>query len=205
MKKFLSLVMSFVMVLSVSIPMYASANTLEASDGSLSTTEIESLISDTMFDLDLDDGATETYILYKNENGKAVIEEYNEEIMPLLDYTPGDGVLEYAVFHLGFKNWTSTTGDLYYTLTADEFIKTVAGTAYVKNTSVLYTIINGPYYEDSWYHTISGGSRNITRALKDDINVGDEEEVKVGFESVTITTVGGRGGSFSNNSKIVQK
>ena len=208
MKKLLTAILSLTILCTLSPLAYASSAAEPAdSDGSLSVSEIESLICDSSFSLDAEDGATATYIIYKDESGNAVIEAYDSEIMPCLDYTPGDGVLEYAVFHLGFKNWTSTstTGDLYYTLTADEKIQTVAGTAYVENPSALYTLLHGAYYKDTWYHTIKGGSTYISKSLEDDIDVGDIDEVKVGFESVTITTTENRGGSFVNSSKLVTK
>lgn len=188
MKKFLSSTLSIVMLSSLltSTCVASPAKTIDSSN-SFSESELESLINNTAFLLDAEDGATATYIIYKDKNGDAVITDYDSEIMPYLDYEPGDGVLEYAVFHLGFKNWTSssTTGDLYYTLTADERIKTVAGTAYVEHPNLLVSLIQGPYYKDSWYHSIPGGSTYISKTLKDDIDVGNINEVS--FASLAIT------------------
>lgn len=177
----------------------SSVPTFAANTEGLNESEIQEAINNFSASIDVEDGAT--FIAYKNTNNDVVIGEYTPEITKSLSYTPGDGVLEYAVFHLGFNNWTNSTGSLYYTITADEYLKTVAGTAYVKENTALFP---DTYYEDKWYTTLNPATTTATRTLAS-VNVGSATKVKVGFKNVTFTTLKGEGGSFTNQSKVVYK
>lgn len=167
--------------------------TYVANNNEFDETEIQKAIDDFSANVDIENKAT--FIAYKNEKDDIAVSEFSPEITESLTYTPGDGVLEYAVFHIGFNNWKNTTGDLYYTITCDELLKTVAGTAYVKEKNLLFP---ETYYEDKWYDTLNPATTTATRILKSNIYVGNVTEVKVGFKNVTFTTLADRGGSFSN-------
>lgn len=147
---------------------------------------------------ELKDGIT--VLLRFNSDGTCT-----ETVFDKLDDVPqltkvSDGKLEWAVFHLGFRNWSGKRGDLYYDIEADEALDRVRGRAYVKSVSVF----GSTYYNDSFSKNLSGSHRSSS-TIKEDINVGNSKEVLVGYSGVTFTTKAGAGGSFQSKSKIVKK
>lgn len=112
-----------------------------------------------------------------------------------------DGELEWAVFHLGFNNWTDTTNSLYFTVSADEPMSKVYGTAYVDATSLLFP---KSYYNSSFTKYL-GSAFTATRTLASNIDVGDETEVRIGFKNVILVTTAGDNGSFVNTAQTVYK
>lgn len=80
-------------------------------------------------------------------------------------------------------------------------MSTVAGNAYVKSTSILFPTT---YYSNSFSKSLYG-SMNTSRTLKDDVDTGDKDKVRVGFSGVVLTTVAGETGYFSNTSQVVKR
>lgn len=149
----------------------------------------------------LSDGVT--VVLTKNEDGtfeQTIFYDTDLAAIPQPMAT-SDGELEWAIFHLGFNDWNDDTGRLYFTISADEPMSTVAGNAYVKSTSILFPTT---YYSNSFSKSLYG-SMNTSRTLKDDVDTGDEDKVRVGFSGVVLTTVAGETGYFSNTSQVVER
>lgn len=144
-----------------------------------------------------------TIVLSRNEDGTFDQTTYYGDdalYVPQIAAT-ADGVLEWAKFHLGFVDWNDDTGRLYYTISADEPMSYISGNAYVRSTSILFP-------EDFFNQSFSSnlyGSMNTGRTLHDDVDTGDEEKVRIGFSGVTLTTVAGEKGSFSNSSQVVER
>lgn len=149
----------------------------------------------------LSDGVT--VVLTKNEDG--TFEQtifYDTDLAGIPQpMATSDGELEWAIFHLGFNDWNDDTGRLYFTISADEPMSTVAGNAYVKSTSILFPTT---YYSNSFSKSLYG-SMNTSRTLKDDVDTGDKDKVRVGFSGVVLTTVAGETGYFSNTSQVVKR
>ena len=149
----------------------------------------------------LSDGVT--VVLTKNEDGtfeQTVSCDTDIASIPQPMAT-ADGELEWAAFHLGFNDWNDDTGRLYFTISADEPMSKVKGNAYVQSTSILFP---ATYYSDSFDEAL-GGSMNTSCTLKDNVDTGDEDKVRVGFSSVVLTTVANEKGYFSNTSQVVER
>lgn len=149
----------------------------------------------------LSDGVT--VVLTKNEDGtfeQTVFYDTNIASIPQPMAT-ADGILEWAAFHLGFNDWNDDTGRLYFSISADEPMSKVTGNAYVKSTSILFP---ATYYSDSFDKELNG-SMNTGRTLRDNVDTGDEDKVRVGFSSVVLTTVADEKGYFSNTSQVVER
>lgn len=141
----------------------------------------------------LNDGVT--VVLTRNEDGTFEQTSYDDvKQIPMLAST-ADGILEWAIFHLGLKN---STHDLYFTLSADEPVKVVWGEAYVKSTNLLASTT---YYSNSFYEEVYSSSSS--RTIKSGIDTKDATKVIVGFKNAALKTIAGETGSFSNNSKTV--
>ena len=114
-----------------------------------------------------------------------------------------DGVLDYAMLHVGLENWKNQAVSVYYYLQTDEYIFGVTqGTAYVSDTSVL-----NPKTYGSWSMVSSAGvldTWEIRRTLAR-VNVGTSTKVKVGFKNVIFKLKVGTSHSMPNNSKIVSQ
>lgn len=144
-----------------------------------------------------------TIVLTKNEEGifeQTVYYDIDFSSIPQPTAT-ADGELEWAVFHLGFNNWNDDTGRLYFTISADEPMSKVTGNAYVKSTSWLFP---ETFYSDSFSKKLSG-SMNTSRTLKEKVDTGDEEKVRVGFSSVVLLTTADEKGYFSDTSQVVER
>lgn len=132
-------------------------------------------------------------LITKNSEGdysQEVVEDLSQIAVPA---ATADGVLEWAVFHVGLKDWTSTSNCLYYTLSADEYVRSIDGIVYVKPTNLL---TNKYYYRN--YLPSEVYSNNTSRVIKNNIDVENATRVVVGFENVTIKAISGDSGSFKN-------
>lgn len=153
----------------------------------------------------LQDGIT--VLVKMNDDGTYTQKVYNEEEnIPSQYSTPGqgtgaDGVLSWAVFHLGFKYWTNYSNDLYYTISSDEPMNIVRGTAYVKSTSIL----NPKTYYNKPFTGYLRGSTNTSRSLKEGVDMDGATAVIVGFSNVKMTTVAGKTASFGSASQVVKR
>lgn len=144
-----------------------------------------------------------TVVLVKTEDGTFEQTVYYNTDLASIPQTmdTADGELEWAAFHLGFNNWNNDTGRLYFTISADEPMSKVTGNAYVKSTSILNP---QTFYSDSFDKNLNG-SMNTSRTLKEKVDTGDEEKVRVGFSSVVLVTVADEKGYFSNASQVVKR
>lgn len=142
-----------------------------------------------------------TVVITKNNVGEFEQNVYYDmSNIPMMCAT-ADGELEWAAFHLGFKDWNEHTNDLYYTVSADEPLVNICGRAYVKSTSVLNPI----YYHDDIFEHDLPYSTVASRDLAWDIDTGDEEKVRVGFTGVIIKSSHGQTGAFLNKSLLVDR
>ena len=144
-----------------------------------------------------------TIVLIKNEDGtfeQRVCYDTDFESIPQ-PMAAADGELEWASFHLGFNDWNDDTGRLYFTIAADEPMSKVTGNAYVKSTSFLRP---KTFYSDSFDKKLNG-SMNTSRTLKDNVDTGDVEKVRVGFSNVVLVTIADEKGYFSNTSQVVER
>lgn len=147
----------------------------------------------------LSDGVT--VLLTFNDDGTYNQSVYTDESAVPVPTATADGELEWATFHLGFKDWNNDTGDLYFTVSADEAMRKVRGDAYVKSTGVLFSTY---YYDDSFSESLYS-PYNTSRTFATDIDTEDETKVRVGFKNVILYTTAGDTGSFSNFSQIVSR
>lgn len=109
-----------------------------------------------------------------------------------------DGVIDWAIFHLGFN----FDGTLYFTIQSDEPLERVSGNAYVKSTSIL----NPTTYYDKPFSIGLGGSTATSRFLTQRMSFnGNDSSVRVGFKNVVITAISGDSVAMPNNSKVVKK
>lgn len=139
-------------------------------------------------------------LITQNNDGSYSQEVFDDLSQIAVPTATEDGVLEWAVFHLGLKDWTSSSNCLYYTLSADEFIKTISRTAYVRPTNLL---INDYYYNKSLPSEVY--SSNTSRVLQYNIDVEGDTKVVVGYKNVVIRTMSGGTGSFTNSQKTVSR
>lgn len=147
---------------------------------------------------DLKDGVS--IVMTKDENGDVysyVCE--NIEGVPMT-CSFDDGSIEVAILHVGFKNWNSNKGSLYFSFECDEATTSLQGNFYVKTT--------GWFPKTYWSGSNSYnmfGCFATTRYIKQGIDVGDADVVRVGFNSVTFKSVYGEKGWFSNVAQNVYK
>lgn len=111
-----------------------------------------------------------------------------------------DGIIDWAKFHLGFKDWTNYSNELYFTVTSDEPLKRITGNAYVKSTSVW-----GPTYFDEDFDENLNGSSNTGRQLSSGVDTEDDTKVRVGFKNVWLMSISGDYCVFENDSIIVER
>lgn len=142
-----------------------------------------------------------TVVLTKTADGTFEQNIYYDTFSIPRPRATADGVLEWAEFHLGFNDWNDDTGRLYFTISADEPMYGVSGSAYVKSTSVLHP---ATFYSDTFDKYLNG-SMNTSRTLYEDLYTEDEEKVRVGFSGVVLVTLAGDKGNFSNASQIVNR
>lgn len=149
--------------------------------------------------LENEDGISIVFV--RNEDGSYSSYEINSNFNFPLPCSEGvDGVIEWAVFHLGFKDWNDN-GDLYFTITADEPLRYIQGEVYIKSMDFLFP---KKYLQRSFYNYL-GGSSNTSRFLSQNVDVGGDSSVRVGFRGVTITAISGDTASIPDNSKVVYK
>ncbi|MBA4688179.1 MAG: hypothetical protein H2184_13570 [Candidatus Galacturonibacter soehngenii] len=197
-KRFFSVCLSLAISSAIAMP---SVTVNAASEQPIQVEDITATINQ------LTDGIT--IVLTKNEDDTFNQKVYYNTLMPqsitttsnLKPMATADGVLEWAVFHLGFKNWNDDTGDLYYTISADEPMYSVSGDAYVKSTSILFP---KSFYKDSFSSRLYS-STNTSRTLETDVDTEDEKKVRVGFSNVVLETIAGEYGYFANSSQIVER
>lgn len=142
-----------------------------------------------------------TVLIVFNDDGSWSQFVYDNEATIPVPAATADGELEWAKFHLGFKDWNNDTGDLYFTVSADEAMSKISGTAYVESTSWLFP---KSYYDSSFSEKLYS-SYNTSRTLATDVDTEDETEVRVGFRNVILSTIAGDSGAFSNSSQIVER
>ncbi len=142
-----------------------------------------------------DYGQVETF---DNEHTQSIYT--NPEDVPMLLAT-ADGVIDWAEFHLGFKDWTNYSNELYFNVSSDEPLDKIEGKAYVKSTSILNP---EEYYSDSFEAKLYGSS-NTGRQLSSGVDTKDATKVRVGFKSVWLMTISGDYCKFKNDSIIVEK
>lgn len=174
-----------------------------------SVEEDELQIQDIEVSIDqLSDGVT--VLLTRNEDGTFDQTVFYDDVVFSEDIiadnvnqtrATADGVLEWATFHVGFNNWNNDTGRLYYTVSADEPMYNITGSAYVKSTSILFPTT---YYSSS-FSSLLYGYTTASRVLDDDVDTGDEDKVRVGFSSVTMNTVAGETAYFGSGSQVVER
>ena len=149
---------------------------------------------------DQSDGGITVVIIF-NDDGTYEQTVYSNLSSVSVPAATADGELEWAIFHLGFKDWNDDTGDLYFTVSADEPMWKISGTAYVRSTSILFPSY---YYNDPFSENLYS-SYNSSRILATDIDTEDETEVRVGFKNVILYTIAGDTATFSNASQIVSR
>lgn len=198
MKKLLSIVMTLVVLTQFSTAFAYDAKSND--DQKLTSDDITMALENTEVVFSEEDGTTATLYIYKDEEGNVV----TSESMPTTragNYA--DGVLDYAMLHVGLENWKNQAVSVYYYLQTDEYIFGVTqGTAYVSDTSVL-----NPKTYGSWSMVSSAGvldTWEIRRTLAR-VNVGTSTKVKVGFKNVIFKLKVGTSHSMPNNSKIVSQ
>ena len=130
------------------------------------------------------DGIT-IYVTFDQKGNVTKKETFTGHISIPQTKNTADGVLEWAIFHLGFKDWTTDNGDLYYTATCDEPMYSASCNAYVKSTNILFPSV---YYNGN-FSNLMYSSANTSRAITYNINTDNEETVRVGFKNVVIITV----------------
>lgn len=113
----------------------------------------------------------------------------------------GDGVVDSLTFHVGFKDWAYSSGDLYYTVACDEPMYKVKGSAYVKNTSELTPVT---FYSGSFTKYLMGSVLS-SDSLEDDINTETSTLVRVGFSKVYVDTVAGQTIFLGSGSSLVAR
>lgn len=187
-KKILSIITSIILVTCFSLNVFAQESHEARADMSLA----EVVKAETG-----DEGIT--IALIRNDDGSYSSYEIASETSFYTAYSEGiDGVIDWAVFHLGFKDWNDD-GDLYYTITADEPLSYIQGYVYIKSTDILFpkTYLGRSFSNELW------GSQNTSRFLSQNVDVGGDSSVRVGFSGVTITAISGDTASIPNNSKVV--
>lgn len=185
-KNILSIIISMILIICFSVNVYAQEQGEDVTD----MNPLQSVI-------DENDGITIVFVRENDESYSSY--EIDSETNFYRTYSEGiDGVIDWAVFHLGFKDWNDD-GDLYYTITADEPLKYIRGNVYIKSTNVLFP---KTYLSRSFSHNLYGSS-NTSRFLSQNVDVGGDSSVRVGFSGVTITAISGDTASIPNNSKVV--
>ncbi len=192
MKKFLSMAMVVSMLFGASLTTYAdeistqSSQNFELQDIELSSDKLADGVSVVM---NIDDNGNVSQQVYCGDF------ESQREVK-----ATADGVLEWAIFHLGFNDWNEDTGRLYFTIEADEPITYVVGNAYVKSTSLISSIY---YYNDvindNMYKQFKG-----TRVVCENVDTGSADKVRVGFSNLSFGTIASYG-SFANDSVVVNR
>lgn len=196
MKKIRKLVSLVAIVSLLILPLNVSANSND-----VYSTPIE--ISTTVDQLQ--DGVT--VLVKMKDDGTYTQKVYTEEEnIPSQYSTPGhgtgaDGILNWATFHVGFKNWTNYSNDFYYTITSDEPMSVVKGTAFVKSPSIFFP---KTYFNRSFTHSL-GGSTRLSKSLKEGVDVDGATEVVVGFQNVVMTTIAGDKANFGSAQQLVER
>lgn len=193
MKNFLKIIASISMAICIiATPAHAFASSAKVPQ-KMSLSEIEVTAAQ------LSDGIT--VLLTRNDDGTYTQSIYtNPEDVPMLLAT-ADGVIDWAEFHLGFKDWTNYSNELYFNVSSDEPLDKIEGKAYVKSTSILNP---EEYYSDSFEAKLYGSS-NTGRQLSSGVDTKDAIKVRVGFKSVWLMTISGDYCKFKNDSIIVEK
>lgn len=188
-KKFLAPIVTIVLLFSFSL------NTFAQEDVTNSANTIEQISDDQLSD----DGIS--ILIIRNDDGSYRSSEVSADQLMISPCSEGvDGVIDWAVFHLGFKDWNDD-GDLYFTVSADEPLSNVSGYVYVKSTSIFSPTT---YYGNSFSRNLLGSS-NTSRFLSQNIDVNGDSSVRVGFTGVTIVALSGDAAAIPNNSKVVYK
>lgn len=199
MKKLLSIVMTLVVLTQFSTAFAYDAKSND--DQKLTSDDITTALENTEVVFSEEDGTTATLYIYKDEEGNVVTSESMPTTRAGGNYA--DGVLDYAMLHVGLENWKNQAVNVYYYLKTDEYIYGVTqGTAYVSGTSRL-----NPKTYGSWSMVSSAGALDtweIRRTLAR-VNVGTSTEVKVGFKNVIFKLKVGTTHSMPNNSKTVSQ
>ncbi len=143
-----------------------------------------------------------TVYFHFDKQGNVVDNYVKHGNLPTVKYiAPNDGIIDVAIFHLGFTEWKNSTGRLYYTIKADEHISNASGRAYVKSTSFF-----GPtYYDESFNHYFNQKSTGFSKSLKSKVYVGNETKVRVGFKNVKMRAVADKFAYLTDSSSIVEK
>lgn len=147
---------------------------------------------------ELSDGIT--IFITRNSDGTYNQTVYDDASVIPVPMATADGVLEWAEFHVGFKDWTNYAGDLYFTVKADEPMLKISGKAYVSPLNALLKDYHNKEFSSNLY-----SSYNTSRTLAEDVDTGDATRVKVGFKTVILWTSTGDEGAFENASKIVER
>lgn len=193
MKRFLKIITSFSIIACMMLtPVHAFASSSKATQKVL-LPEIEVTAAQ------LSDGIT--VLLTRNDDNTYTQTIYtNPADVPMLLAT-ADGVIDWAEFHLGFKDWTNYSNELYFNVSSDEPLDKIEGKAYVKSTSYLNP---EEYYSDS-FKTNLYGSSNTGRQLSSGVDTKDATKVRVRFKDVWLMAISGDYCVFKNDSVIVEK
>lgn len=150
----------------------------------------------------LEDGVT--VLITRNNDGTYNQEVYDDEDIALSSVPrssfAGDGVIDVAAFHLGFKDWNEDTDCLYFNVSADETLSYVDGNVYVKSTSILHP---ESFYNDRLHYPLFGSSN--TGGTIAYVNTGDETKVRVGYSDLYIVAISGSYANMGSASKVVNR
>lgn len=151
----------------------------------------------------LKDGVT--VLVYKNVDGlfERIVgncESSKRAIKEIQTRDTADGILDWAVFHVGFVDWNDNTGRLYLYVSADEPMNNIYGYAYVK-----HYMFPSTYYYNSFFSEYLYGYTNQTRVLCEDVDTGNTSHVIVGFRGVYMYTVAGDRADFTDGAQLVPR
>lgn len=190
MKKFLLIASLFIVLINTPITIFAQDNEITKENQEYVNQEENTYLND-----------GPTFILIRNNKDEYecinIEDTAIEDLAVPYDYYV-DGVIDWAIFHLGFN----FDGTLYFTIQSDEPLKSVSGNAYVKSTSLL----NPVTYYDRHFSIDLKGSTAASRFLTQRMSFnGNDSSVRVGFKDVIITAISGDAVAMPNNSKVVRK
>lgn len=190
MKKIISMITVFAMVLFFPINIFAQEQSVNSGDN-----QFENVLNEKEY---VTDGPTVVFV--RNDDGALdyKLVSTNNQIGSVIPYDyMVDGVIDWAIFHLGFN----FDGTLYFTVESDEPLYKVSGNAYVKSTSIL----SPQTFYNNRFSVLLEGSTSTSRFLSQRINCNGESSVRVGFNDVIITSISGDSIAMANNSKVVKK
>lgn len=146
----------------------------------------------------LSDGVT--ILITRNDDGTYSQAVYDSlESIPALTKT-ADGTLDWAAFHLGFKDWTNYSNELYFSVSSDEPMDRITGKAYVRSTSNSWKYYYNESFDEKLYSSFNTG-----RQLSSGVDTQGATTVRVGFKNVILRVISGDYGVFDNNYEDVER